>query len=431
MIKLILLFYLLLLSINAGTIDFENDVGGIPDNSSLETCWKNGELMNQTLSALTPGDLLIIPNKTFYIMGGIQAQNLNSVTIQIDGTLSFSTDTKEWPKNAQGQVLECMNLSNAVNVTFTSTGRGVLDGSGGAWWGFMGLGLITHGSNRPRLFVIGNSQNILIENITLHNSPYWSFWVYNVNGLEVRYTDIIALRTSYNSHNLIDVTAANSDGFDVTGQNVWIHDCYVWNQNDCISIKDSGQNMLFERITASGFGLAIGSLCGTTVNNVTFRDIYMPESVKGVYLKFAECDVPGLISNILFENIYLESPSDWPIWIGPLHDSICKPHPCSTCWPEMPFSQCFMPATGKFENITLRNITISNPKNVGIIMGNETNPMVNVVFDGVKIVNVADPLIKYDYYKCEGVVNGVAIGDTNPVPECFEDQTTKSQILQL
>ena len=98
------------------------------------------------------------------------------------------------------------------------------------------------------------------------------------------------------------------------GKNVWIHDCTVWNQDDCIAVKvlllmlknyqkrkskgpfqDGSENMLFERITASGvsvhlellfffgklskpwtnssyqIGLTIGSIGSSVVNNITFR----------------------------------------------------------------------------------------------------------------------------------------------------------------
>jgi hypothetical protein len=36
-------------------------------------------------------------------------------------------------------------------------------------------------------------------------------------------------------------------------------------------VKDSSSNMLFERLTASGLGLTIGSIGGSTVKNITFR----------------------------------------------------------------------------------------------------------------------------------------------------------------
>jgi polygalacturonase len=81
---------------------------------------------------------------------------------------------------------------------------------------------------------------------------------------------------------IIDINKAyNTDGFDVTGTNVHIHDCYIWNQDDCISVKDDSNNMLFERITCSGMGLVIGSIGSSIVNNITFRDCYLPSTIKG------------------------------------------------------------------------------------------------------------------------------------------------------
>lgn len=46
-----------------------------------------------------------------------------------------------------------------------------------------------------------------------------------------------ARRTNEDHHGIIDLTAFNTDGFDVTGRNVWIHDCVVWAQDDCIAVK--------------------------------------------------------------------------------------------------------------------------------------------------------------------------------------------------
>ena len=49
--------------------------------------------------------------------------------------------------------------------------------------------------------------------------------------------------------------------------------------------------MLFERITASGVGLTIGSIGTSNVNNITFRDCYMHHTWKGIYLKFRDGDL--------------------------------------------------------------------------------------------------------------------------------------------
>jgi hypothetical protein len=47
--------------------------------------------------------------------------------------------------------------------------------------------------------------------------------------------------------------------------------------------------------------------------------------------------------------------------------------------------------------------------------------MENIVFEDVKVTNPHKG--KEDYYKCDGVKNGIARGSTYPVPACFEDQT--------
>ena len=185
------------------------------------------------------GDSFLIPNKTFYTMGGIFVRDIQSVSFVLDGTLIFDDNMDDWPRQSNGRVLECIHFLNILNVTFTSNGRGTFDGQGATWWGIPGIGYLLRGENRPRLFNVQDSKDILVENILFLNSPYWTFWVHGVDGLEVRYCEISARRTEDDHHGIIDITAFNTDGFDVTGRNVWIHDCSVWDQDDCIAVKVS------------------------------------------------------------------------------------------------------------------------------------------------------------------------------------------------
>jgi len=432
---MLLEYFLLTLTFVVGhgrIVNFEEE-GGLPDEMSDDTAWKNGNLMNVTLNSLLPGDTFFIPNKTFLLMGGIRAYNLTSITFLLDGTIVFSDNMDQWPRESSGDVFECIHFFWAQNVTFTSSGVGTLDGQGSTWWGLPGIGYLVRGENRPRLFNIVDSKDILVENLFFLNSPYWTFWVHGVDGLEVRFCEISARRTDQDHHGIIDLTAFNTDGFDVTGRNVWIHDCTVWDQDDCIAVKDNSENMLFERITASGVGLTIGSIGTSNVNNITFRDSFMHHTWKGIYMKFRGGDESkgGRISNVLYENIYMEAPEQFAIWIGPAQQSdspdLCAAHPCSLCWPQLADvgAECNMDQNFIYENITLRNITIVDPKfqfGQGVVLGNPVTPMKNVVFDGVRVINAENPDLE-SYYACEGV-EGVALGDTYPVPACFEDQTT-------
>jgi hypothetical protein len=99
---------------------------GVPNDSSSATAWKNGALFNRSFALLNPGDVFIIPNQTFYTIGGIMAYNKKNLIVQIDGTVVFSDneeDVDNWPSDANGHVFECFLFVNFQNVTFTSSNR--------------------------------------------------------------------------------------------------------------------------------------------------------------------------------------------------------------------------------------------------------------------------------------------------------------------
>lgn len=167
------------------------------------------------------------------------------------------------------------------------------------------------------------------------------------------------------------------------------------------------------------------------MNNITFRDCYMPHTYKGIYMK--KDGEGGLVSNVLYENILIDEPSQWAIWIGPAQqsdsDNLCAAHPCSICWPKLPFAKC-NGQPGLYENITLRNVTIRNPKmSPGVVLADPSQPMKNVVFDGVVVEGTmgSSPWGSAGY-KCEGV-EGVATGGTQPVPPCFKDATDRKVLV--
>eukprot|EP01087_Luapelamoeba_hula_P012826 TRINITY_DN3621_c0_g1_i1.p1 TRINITY_DN3621_c0_g1~~TRINITY_DN3621_c0_g1_i1.p1 ORF type:complete len:437 (-),score=46.54 TRINITY_DN3621_c0_g1_i1:15-1325(-) len=399
---------------------------GTPDDASLATAWKNGALLNATLAQLRPGDELRFtpPTSTYTLMGGIMAHNLSNNVIVIDTTLKFIPDEKAWPRTTNGRVLECLFFDSISNVTFTSTHNGTIDGSGERWWGF--ISYIEIGENRPRLLSIANSRDVVIERLLFKDSPYWTVWIYGIDGLIIRYSNVSARRDDYNGHDLWNLGAFNTDGFDVAGKNVHIHDCVIWNQDDCIAVKDNtpfSENMLFERISASGLGLTIGSIGDTKVRNITFRDSVMPNTFKGIYLKFRG---NGLIEDVLYQNITILQPEQWAIWIGPAQQADssdpCAAHPCSLCWPDIPFTECNMPSNATYRNVTLRDVTVYSVRDdvsssPGVIIGSRNQPMRDIIFDNVVVKGYGEHSSRY--YACENVTGGVAKGNTYPVPSCF------------
>ena len=203
---------------------------------------------------------------------------------------------------------------------------------------------------------------------------------------------------------------------------MWIHDCYIRNDDDSIAVKptdSSGvyapctEDILIEDTTLIGFGASIGSVPPHSnhncVHNVTFRNISMPNTGKGVYVKSnPDCSRPnasGEISMITYENIRIDNPLWWPIWIGPQqqHEPDWTPSQaaadCSLIYPINP--NCPTQGCVSFTDIILKDIIITNPVlSPGVVLGNSSNPMSNIVFDNVSVVNPGTfPFFKA--YKCE------------------------------
>lgn len=162
--------------------------------------------------------------------------------------------------------------------------------------------------------------------------------------------------------------------------------------------------MLFERINASGLGFTIGSISGTTVRDIIFRDSYLYRTFKGIYMKFRMPSTsldsgPGLVENIIYENITMESPIQWPIWIGPAQQTggsssnLCHASPCSLCFPTLPFQTCGVVPNAHYRNITLKDVFIRNPAgSPGVIIGgsDEMASIMDVTFENVKVIPSAN-----------------------------------------
>ena len=113
---ILLLVTLSCLTTTRATLHNFLELGALPDDLSDIAAWHNGRLLNETLAALQPGrflkfnhsvcvsawppkfyigsflrnpqsyisgDTLLLPNMTFYVMGGIFAKDLESVVLQV------------------------------------------------------------------------------------------------------------------------------------------------------------------------------------------------------------------------------------------------------------------------------------------------------------------------------------------------------------
>ena len=433
-------------------LDFHSDFHGIPNDPSPVVCEYNTELLNTILEYNATNHTILFPfNYTFYFhhptaftdghgnnnftteqepTRGIIGRHVYNSILCIDGTLRFERPVA--PKNHRRyNFVELVGpppsiyFENSYNITITSSTRGLLDGQGSQYWGVPLVGYLQTAENRPRFLRFNDSQHIVIENLMVQDAPYHTIYLTAVDHAIIRNVSIVSRRTNTTTedvvrgisgaHDLIELSAFNSDGIDVSGTNIHVHDVDIWNQDDCVTITDNwsqrqnytSKNLMFENINCSGVGFSIGSIGGSTVQNVTFRNSYLYKSIKGIYLKFHVAepeywsgvpDAHGIIEDVVFENIVMEDIVQWPIWIGPAQQADtrnpCHANPCSLCWPLLPESmaKCNVVPRSKFRNMTLRNVRIhySDPdgkaSSPGVILSDNTTPMESVVFDNVRVV---------------------------------------------
>lgn len=101
----------------------------------------------------------------------------------------------------------------------------------------------------------------------------------------------------------------NTDGFDVTGTNIYITDSVIYNGDDAIAIQSGSKNVVFEHATIGyqSHGMSIGSLGQNqaeyaTVSDIRFEDVTVIDSIYAARFK-SWMGGQGLVQNIEWKNI--------------------------------------------------------------------------------------------------------------------------------
>eukprot|EP00466_Bigelowiella_natans_P013322 jgi/Bigna1/39696/e_gw1.34.19.1 len=357
-----------------------------------------------------------------------------------------------------------IEIHNSRNVTFTSSSRGMglLNGQGYTWWWSNILQVSL--KLRPELLHWQNCSQLLIENIKLKDSPRFNLNLHDVSDVIVRYvdieTDLDAQRKLHKMVNdwrkwvekaLVDLNIPtfplNTDGIDLKGRNIHIHDCSIVNYDDIIVPKpcdnkcmqtDCTENILIENIEARGVGMSIGSVPPSVhhycVNNVTFRNVSLESPLKGIYIKTDPGDEgSATISNITFENFRINRPLWWAIWIGPQQQhqpgwNWTEHQECALDWPlgKKSKSHCMTNKNVAIEDIVLKDVVIDSPLlSPGVILCNQTRfdnatapSCSRLTFQNVTVTGLSTNLPFGRQYFCQNVEHSHST-KSDPSPSCF------------
>lgn len=187
-----------------------------------------------------------------------------------------------------------------TNVTIT--GRGTINAQGQPWWEAFDRAAGSHDLGRdnpypstieleyprPRVLNLYNSEDILVEGVTVRNSPSWTLHFVYCEDVTVR---DVTIRNPFETPNTDGI---NSD----SSQNVMIEGCDIAVGDDCIALKagcgDEGrqigkpcENIIVSNCLMSGgySGLAIGSETSGDIRNVTLNNCIFENLLSGIQVK--------------------------------------------------------------------------------------------------------------------------------------------------
>lgn len=275
--------------------------------AAIAACHENG------------GGTVLVPEGEFHT-GAIHLKSNVNLRVSKGATLKFSTDPQAYLPAvfSRWEGIECYNYSPLIyaygQTNIAVTGEGTLDGQAGPenWWIWKGReeygwkeGMPQQKPARDRLIEMGERnvpveerqfgdgdylrpsflqpyrcENVLIEGITIVNSPMWEIHPVLSRNVTVRGVTVV-------SH------GPNNDGCNPeSSKDVLIEDCVFDTGDDCIAIK-SGRNNDGRRVNVPS-------------ENIIVRNCVMKEGHGGVVIG---SEISGGCRNVFVENCQMSSPN--------------------------------------------------------------------------------------------------------------------------
>jgi polygalacturonase len=178
------------------------------------------------------------------------------------------------------------------------SGTGAIDGQGAPWWPFAKT---TLGALRPRMIALESCERILIEDVTLSNSP-----VFHI-ALGGGCSDITVRRVTIRAPASEDPVCPshNTDACDVTGKHVLIEDCNVSVGDDNFTCSGGTSDVLITNCTYGfGHGVSIGSRTAGGVSDITVINCTFNHTDAGIRIK-SDRDRGGFIHDLSYMNLHM------------------------------------------------------------------------------------------------------------------------------
>jgi polygalacturonase len=323
------------------------------------------------------GGTVDVPPGKFLTAPFALASNLN-LHLQQGSTILLSDHPDDFTLN-KGQYENCITLKNGHDVAVT--GSGTIDGQGAQWWRKF---VPPKNSDpivwewiprRPRLIELVRCTRVLVQGITLINSP-----MFHLVPSQCRDVTVEAV------HIKSPPTSPNTDGIDPSGINIVIRACTIDTGDDCIAVKagtrydpsrPACQNILITDCTfLHGHGMSVGSESNGGLRDMLVQNCTFDGTEAGIRLKSPR-GRGGLVEYLTYQNLTMSNVTRSIL--------ITSYYPKIPVDPDQDRAQAIERRTPIWRHIRIRDVTSTNGLIAGQIVGLPEMPIEDVVLTNVRI----------------------------------------------
>lgn len=343
--------------------------GAVGDGKTLNTAAIGKALA--ACAAAGGGTVLVPPGR--FLTGPLTLTSSLNFHVASGATLLLSDNTQDYPV-VRNRFQNCISADSVHDLAIT--GHGTIDGQGAMWW----ANYVKQGPHRPFLIQITRCQRLLVQDITLTNSPMFHLVPQRCQDVRIEHIHIIA-----------PDTAKNTDGLDPSGWNFLITGCTFNVGDDCIALKPSARiqddQPACRNFTITncqflhGHGLSVGGQTPGGLDGLVVRDCTFHGTDAGIRLK-ASRGAGGLVQNLTYENLTMIGVKN-VLDISSYYNGNSPGgggHSATT-----DTAQPVTATTPIWQNIQIRNVTATDCRSAGRIIGLPEMPVKNVTLTDVNI----------------------------------------------
>jgi polygalacturonase len=274
------------------------DYGAKGDGKTLDTVAIQ-KAIDACSGTSTPG-VVMISGAIKFISAPLVLKSHVELNIATGTTLEGSTNHDDYPEMEQFHDKGRQSLLSATGAEdITIRGGGIIDGRGESWWPNR-----QPGYTRPRLIVFDHCKHVLMENITVQNSPMWQIVPYYSEDLTFRNMKVLAPLPD----------GHNTDGIDpFSSKHVVIDHVTIDTGDDNVAIKSGqpgspGPDAPSADITITdctflkGHGLSVGSEVAGGVQHLRVERVTFQDTTAGIRIKSGR-DRGADISDFIYKDI--------------------------------------------------------------------------------------------------------------------------------